>query len=87
MTAKKRENEFWEKSPLNSADTLRVKNFVEIALSRTISEINTFLRFTLKFKMAAKNGGKTIFGKVASRLSIYPGGQKYRQNRSISHRF
>ena len=40
-----RENNFWEKSPVDSADTLRVKNFVEIALSHSVSEINVFLRF------------------------------------------
>ena len=56
-------NDFWENSPLQSAVTLWVKNFVEIALSRTIIEINVFLCFTLKSKMAAKNGGKTTFGK------------------------
>ena len=51
---------FWEKSSVDSADTLWVKNFVEIALSRTINEINAFLYFTQKFIMADKNGGKTI---------------------------
>ena len=42
------------------ADTMGVKNFVEIALSRTVSEINALLHFTQKFKMAVKNGRKTI---------------------------
>ena len=56
-----RENDFWEKLPVDSADTLWVKNSVEIALSCSISEINVFLRFMQKFKMAAKSGGKTIF--------------------------
>ena len=28
------ENDFWEKSPVDSADTMRVKDFIEIALSR-----------------------------------------------------
>ena len=46
---------------MDSADTLWVANFVEIALSRTISEINALLRFTQKFKMAAESGGKMIF--------------------------
>ena len=58
-----RENDFWEKSPVDSAETLWVKNFVQIVLSRTVIEINTFLPFMKKFKMAAKNSGKTIFGK------------------------
>ena len=40
-----RENDFCEKLPVVSADTLWVKNFVEIALSRSASEINAFLRF------------------------------------------
>ena len=35
--------------------------FVEIALSRTVSKINALLRFTQKFKMAAKNGGESDF--------------------------
>ena len=50
------ENDFWEKSPVHSADTLRVKNFFEITLSRSVSEINALLRFTQKFKMATKSG-------------------------------
>ena len=51
-----------EKSPADSAVTLRVKIFVEIALSRTVSKINVFLYFMQKFKMATKNGGKENFG-------------------------
>ena len=35
-----RESDFCEKSPVDSADNLQVRNFVEITLSRTISEIN-----------------------------------------------
>ena len=54
---------FCEIMPVESADTLWVKNFVKIALSLSISEINTFFHFMQKFKMAAKSGGKTIFGK------------------------
>ena len=33
------EKDFWEKSPVDSADTLQVKNFVKTDLSSTISEI------------------------------------------------
>ena len=40
-----RENNFWEKSPIDSTNTLWVKNFVEIALSHSVSEINAFLHF------------------------------------------
>ena len=54
---------FFAKSHQWTAYTLRVQNFVEIALFRTVSEINGFLHFTQKFKMAAKSGGKVIFVK------------------------
>ena len=56
-----RENVFCEIMPVDSADTLRVKIFVEIALSRSVSEINAFLRFMQKFKMAAKFWRKNNF--------------------------
>ena len=48
------------KSCQMTADTLRVKRFVKIAPSRTISEVNMFLCFTQKFKMAAENGGQMM---------------------------
>ena len=51
------------KSRQQTAYTLWVKNFVEIALSRTVSKINALLHFTQTFKMAAKSGGKVIFVK------------------------
>ena len=35
---KRQENDFWEQSPVDTADTLWVKNFVEIAPSRTVSD-------------------------------------------------
>ena len=60
---KRRDNDFRENSPVDSAYTLWVKNFVEIALSHSVSEINVLLRFTQTFKMTAKSGGKIIFGK------------------------
>ena len=56
------ENDFLEKSPVDSENTLWVKNFVEIDLSHSVSEINMFLHLRQKFKMAAKSGGKTSFG-------------------------
>ena len=61
-------------------------SWYEITLSRTVSEINVCLRFTQKFKMAAKRGGKTICEKDTSILCWHPVSQKFRQNRSISHR-
>ena len=89
MAAKNgRKTNFLEKSPVDSGDTLWVKNVVEIALSSTVSKINVFLSFMLKLKMAAKNGGKMIFfGKFTGRLFSYPMGQKFCRKRSISHRF
>ena len=63
------ENYFREKLPLASADTLGVNHFIKIALSPTVYEINAFLCFTQKFKMANKYGGKSIF-EVPSRLSL-----------------
>ena len=71
-----RENDFWEKSPVDSADKLWIKNFVEIASSCSISEMNMFLCFIQKFKMATKSGGKAIFGK--ERLWRYHVGPKFR---------
>ena len=64
MAAKKwRENDFWQNIADDNVYTLWFKNFVEMAVSHTVSEINAFLHFTQKFNMAVKNGGKTIFGK------------------------
>ena len=57
------ENDFCKKSPVDSPHSQRVKNFVEIALSNSVSEMNGFLRLTQKFKMAAKSGGEMIFAK------------------------
>ena len=70
-----------------SPNTLWVKNFVEIALSRSVSEINTFLYFMQKFKMAAKSGEKLFLRKVARRLCRYLVCQKFCRNCSISLRF
>ena len=61
---KQQKNDFWKKSSDDYVDTLRAKNFAKIALLLTVSEINVFLHFTQKFRMAAKNGGKTILKKV-----------------------
>ena len=87
-TKKWRESDFCKMSPVHSADTLRVQNFVEIALSHTISEMNVLLRFTQKFKMAAKSGGKAIFVKKLPVDSAYIlWDKKFCWNCSITHRF
>ena len=86
---KLRENNILEKSPVNSGDTLAIKNFNEIALSHIVPDINVFLRFNQKFKMATKNGRKMISGKNHQLTLLLPClvGQKFRPNRCISHRF
>ena len=67
-----RENDFWEKSPVDSANTLWVKNFVKITRSRD----NAFLRFMQKLKMAAKSGGKMIFEESCQKTLQIPCGSK-----------
>ena len=57
---------FFGKSPVDSADTLRVKNFIEITLSHSVSKINGFLCYMQKLKMAAEVAGKRFLGKVGS---------------------
>ena len=55
---------FGNNLPVDSAHTLGIKKFVEIALACSISKINVFLNFTQKFKMAPKSSGKTIVAKT-----------------------
>ena len=52
MAAKNGGKNFWEKLPVNSMDTLGVKNFIKITQSHTVTEINAFRSFIQKFKMA-----------------------------------
>ena len=69
------------------ATTPWVKNFVQIALSLTVSEIFRFLRFSQKFKMAAKSGENWNFSILYRILCYYPMGKKFCPNRSISYGF
>ena len=68
-------------------ETLKIKNFVEIALCSTVFEILAFLCFAIfaqKFKMAAIFGKTNFFLKIGmSTLKRHPVGQKFRRNRSI----
>ena len=73
--------------PVHSADTLWVKKLVKIALSRSVFEINAFLHFTQKLKMAAKSGRENDFWEKTGIDSRYPAGQKFCQNRCILLRF
>ena len=64
-------------------DTLWIKNFNEIALSRTVKEIEANLCFSFmakvrKYKMAAIFGESKIFLKITkSTLLRYPVDQKF----------
>ena len=81
------EKRFLGKKPSDSADTLQVKNFVKIDLCCTVSEIIVLLRFTQKFKMAAKNGRENDFWGKSPVDCRYPVGQKFCQNRFILHSY
>ena len=67
------------------------QNFREIALSRTVKDIEANLCFAifgqnLKIQNGRHFGGGEIFLKIGkSTLLRQPGGRKFRRNRSISH--
>ena len=67
------------------------KNFDEIALSRTVKEIEANLCFAIFGKNSKIPNGRHFWGgenflKIAkSTFLIYPVGRKLRRNRSISH--
>ena len=72
-------------------DTLWVENFVEIALSRTVKEIEANLCFAIFGKNLKIQKGRHFWGgenflKIAKTTTLrYPVGRKFRRNRSISH--
>ena len=76
---------------LHSLDTLWVENFDEIAVSRTVKEIEANLCFAIFGKNSKIQNGRHFWGgenflKIAkSTLVRYPVGRKFRRNRSISH--
>ena len=76
---------------VHSLDTLRVENFDEIALSRTVKEIEANLCFAIFGKNSKIQNGRHFWGgenflKIAKSTFIrYPVGRKLRRNRSISH--
>ena len=63
MAAKSGRKMILQKWPVDFADNLWDKNFVEVPLSHFISEIKMFLHLTQKIKLAKKNDGKMIFAK------------------------
>ena len=76
---------------LHSLDTLWVENFDEIALSRTVKEIEANLCFAIFGKNSKIQNGRHFWGgenfwKIANiTLLRYPVDRKFRRNRSISH--
>ena len=80
------ENDFWKKSPVNSGDTLAIKKFNEIALSRIVSEINAFYA---EIQDGHQKWRQNDFGEKSpvDSADTLPRGQKFQRNRCISHRF
>ena len=76
---------------LHPLDTLWVENFDEIALSRTVKEIEANLCFAILGKNSKIQNGRHFWGgenfwKIAKIGFLrYPVGRKFRRNRSISH--
>ena len=73
---------------VHSLDTLWVENFDEIALSRTVKEIEANLCFAIfgkNSKWPPFWGGENFLKIVKITFLRYPVGRKFRQNRSISH--
>ena len=76
---------------VHSSDTLWVENFDEIALSRTVKEIEANLCFAIFGKNSKIQNGRHFWGgenflKIAKITFLrYPVGRKFRRNRSISH--
>ena len=75
----------------NFDDTLWVENFDEIALSRTVKEIEGNLCFAIFGKNSKIQNGRHFWGgenflKIAKIAFLrYSVGRKFRRNRSISH--
>ena len=84
-------NIFCKLQRVHSLDTLWIENFDEIALSRTIKEIEANSCFAIFGKnLKIQNGrhfwgGEIFFKIVKSTMLRYPVGRKFCRNRSISH--
>ena len=86
------EGKFFFKLPrVPCSDTLWVENFDEIALSRTVKEIEANLCFAIFGKYSKIQNGRHFWGGEnflkTARITFlrYPVGRKFRRNRSISH--
>ena len=75
---------------VHSLDTLWIENFDEIALSRSVKEIEAYLRFAIFGKNSKIQNGRHCWGgenllKIAKSTFLrYPVGRKFRRNRCIS---
>ena len=84
-------NIFSKLARVEFSDTLWVENFAEIALSRTVKEIEANLCFAIFGKNSKIQNGRHFWGgenfwKIGKIAFLrYPVGRKFRQNRSISH--
>ena len=82
---------FWKLQRLHSLDTLWVKNFDEITLSRMVKEIEANLCFAIVGKNSKIQNCRHFWGgenflKIAKITFLrYPVGWKFWRNRSISH--
>ena len=82
---------FWKLQRLHCLDTPWVENFDEIALSRTVKEIEANLCFAIFGKNSKIQNGRHFWGgenilKIAKiALLRYPVRRKFGRNRSISH--
>ena len=85
------EGKIFENCRVHSLDTLWVENFDEIALSRTVKEIEANLCFAILGKNSKIQNGRHFWGgetflKIAKITFLrYPVGRKFRRNCSISH--
>ena len=90
MAAISGEGKIFGKSPrVHSLHTLWIENFDEIALSRTVKEIEAILCFSIfSEKSKIQNGRHFWQDKIFLKIGMttpqrYPVGQKFRRNRSI----
>ena len=77
------ESDFCLKSPVDSLYTLRAKNFVKIALSRTVSEISVFT-FHAEIQDGHQKWRESDFCEKSPVHSGHPGGRKFQRNPTIS---
>ena len=68
----------------DSTYTLWVKNFIEIAISCTVSKINAFWDLCRILEWPPKNVRILFLGKSGRKLYIHPGGKKLRRI-ALSH--